>query len=152
KGHYLAYVEKLAAIQIGPGVRAAIMAQPRKELVEIHSEYHLSFNAYLDSVKELGISVFEANSPEPPTPYDVTSPVRGEFRPLIHGRLNAAARVFGGNASSVWAHDNSPLTALDGIKHHLLYAHSLVLPDPLFYVLQFVDREDDIFFEKSRAS
>jgi hypothetical protein len=150
QGHYLSYVENLAAIQIGPNARAAIMSQPRKELVDIHSEYHLGFDSYLRSVQKLGTSVFEPNSPEPPRPYDIASPALGEFRPLIHGRLNAAALVFGGDTASVWASENASQTALDGIKHHLLYAHSLVLPDPLFYILQFTDNEENIFFEKSR--
>jgi len=78
----------------------------------------------------------------------------GEFRPLFHGRiLETGKTMLGGDSGSDF--DELNLEArLRRVKGLLLYAHSIVVPDSLFFINQFFHREGgdriSTYFEQSR--
>src|SRR5262249_27419988 len=58
------------------------------------------------------------------------------------------ATVFGGDESYPWeSADDSH--RIDRLKRYLLYAHRIVLPDPLWYILQFLSAESDYLSGRS---
>src|SRR5579883_2231511 len=68
-----------------------------------------------------------------PIPYSCPREKRGEMRPLFHGKFNRSADEFGGDSPFHWitSPNNRRLSLL---KRYLIYAHRIVLPDPLFYI------------------
>jgi hypothetical protein len=149
--NFLSFVERLAGLAVDSSIRERVMQLPAKDLVEIRLQYLELFTAFRNWI---GQTEREGTFPgvylDAPRPYVTPSEHAGEFRPFIHGRLNNVAERFGGDSGLVWTSIDSPEVALSGLKQHLLYAHRLVLPDPLFYILQSADRVDDTNFEQSR--
>lgn len=86
-----------------------------------------------------------------PTPYDRGVRKPGEFRPLIHGVVHNSAEMFGGNGLSSWE-SAGQADRLRVLKRYLLYSHRVILPDPLFYMNQFLNSSDEALFNRSRLA
>lgn len=159
--NYVDYVEDLIGHPLVADNAATIGRMSRRQLGDVREknlaagwtvyEEHLSSGTPGDSEGEpAGLDAMLDVWRNAPTPYERVAGVRGEFRPILHGRIHRAARVFGGDRGLAFR-EGDPEARLAALKRYLLYAHRIVLPDPLFYVNQYFVSEPDLF-EKSRSS
>lgn len=154
--NYVDYVESLVGCELKPDNSAAIDAMSRSELADLREKnLHAGVDSFVDRV---GIAPHRRDLLEvlttwqgAPTPYERAPGERGEFRPLLHGLVHEAADVFGGDSSYVFR-DGDSTARIGALKRYLLYAHRIVLPDPLFYVNQHLGSSSDGLREESRRS
>jgi hypothetical protein len=155
---YIEFIEYLLKFDIDANARKRLLELPGKELARIREDYHVAHHQFGASILRLHANEIHTYAAAP-TPYERVENNKSEFRPILHGRIGAAAHIFGGDAGHPWeSADDAP--RLNGLKRYLIYAHKLVLPDPLFYIMQFVPstqqyargEEESLFVAKSRIA
>jgi hypothetical protein len=154
--NYIDYVQALIGCDLRSDNASTVEGMSRSELADMREQnLHAGMDAFTAQVgfsgqgRELAeiLPLWEGA----PTPYERVTGVRGEFRPLLHGRIHTAAAVFGGNAGYVFREGGSD-ARVAALKRYLLYAHRVVLPDPLFYVNQYFGADFDDLRERSRRA
>jgi len=160
---YIEYLEYLLKMPIDSGIREDVRKLPVRSLARFREDYHVAWAQFRAHVLEAGKlpagpEVFEYLAAAP-RPYDGLDSEEYQFRPILHGRYTAAA-VFGGDESHPWESSDDG-RRIDRLKRYLLYAHRIVLPDPVWYIMQYLSpesqyvagqEEDGQFVAKSRAA
>jgi hypothetical protein len=154
--NYIDYVQGLVGCELRPDNASTVEGMSRAELADMR-ERNLqagmeSFTARVGFTRQgRGLTEILPVWVGAPTPYERVTGVRGEFRPLLHGRIHTAADVFGGDAGYVFSEGGAE-ARVAALKRYLLYAHRIVLPDPLFYVNQYFGSDLDELREQGRRS
>ena len=153
---YFDYVQDLVGHELRPDNARTIEGMSRADLANMR-ERNLqagleAFTAQVGFTRDgRGLTEILQLWNAAPTPYERASGVPGEFRPLLHGRIHKAADVFGGDAGYVFGEGGTG-ARVTALKRYLLYAHRIVLPDPLFYVNQYFGSDLDDLRELGRRS
>lgn len=159
---YIEYLEYLLGEQIDDHISASVRSLSVQRLARFREDYHIAheqFRSFVLATTEGGAEQqILSELKNAPRPYNLADGVAGECRPVLHGRITRSALTFGGDEGHPWeSADDSE--RLDKIKRYLLYAHRIVLPDPIWYIMQYLwrprDYEEDIarendFVSKSR--
>jgi hypothetical protein len=129
-----------------------------QDLYDFREKYHEGYNkfrGYLLKVRDLDAPAIDINKlKSAPSPYQRASMREGEFAPILHGRIHDTAYLFGGDEGHPWESPHN-LARVGRLKQYLLYAHRIILPDPIWYICQyfaFKDRKDDEYVARSRAA
>jgi hypothetical protein len=154
--NYVDYVQDLVGFELSPDNAKAVAGRSRSELAEMRERnLRIGLDAFTARVgtdlQKRGIDEVLPLWEGAPTPYERVPGVRGEYRPLLHGRIHQAADVFGGDAGYVFG-EGDPEVRIAALKRYLLYAHRIVLADPLFYVNQYFGSDLDDLREQGRRA
>jgi hypothetical protein len=148
--NYFDYVEELLGEEISKDNHKLIGSLSVSQLNQLREDHHLAFETfeqYKDKNKDLRQLLLA------PSPHWRKQAIPGQFRPLLHGKFSSIAYDFGGDEGHPWQERNSK--RLLGLKRILMYAHSVVLADPLWYINQFLGRdreEDDAYVAQTRIT
>jgi hypothetical protein len=161
---YIDYVEYLLGERIDENTPTKVRQLSVSRLAEFREGYHVArqqFKSHVDA------SITQGNTKQvleglitAPMPYESVEGEHYEFRPILHGRITDAAETFGGDEGHPWESEDDS-KRLDRLKRYLLYAHRIVLPDPIWYIMQYLRRPkeyskgqstDNEFVTKSRTA
>jgi hypothetical protein len=133
--NYIEFVENLIGSDLELDNAKRLNSLKNNELEGIRESYHQSFHFFLQNG---GNSFLNEGYLSAPAPYSFKSKSSGEYSPLIHGKFDSQADILGGDSLYPWLNESIECKLIH-IKVMLNYCHRLVIPDPLFYILQFFD-------------
>jgi len=156
--NYYEHVEYLLGQRIKKDNRRLIEEMPLQNLYDLREKYHegyKSFNEYMSRIRLIDHLATDINKlKNAPSPYQRASTHEGEFAPILHGKIHDSAYLFGGDQFHPWESPGNP-ARVARLKQYLLYAHRVILPDPLWYLCQFFafrDYKNDEYVTRSRIA